>query len=58
MMATYADFNARAASDRIRLDTVGSLESLRETPVLEGDWVWLSDDQLRVGAQIERQADQ
>jgi len=58
MVAIYADFNARTASDRIRLDPAGSIESLRENPVREGDWLWLSDNDLRVGAQIERQGNE
>jgi tetratricopeptide (TPR) repeat protein len=57
MIATYVDFNALTESGRIRLDTAGSIEDLAKNPVRDGDWVWLSDGELRVGGQIEHRDD-
>ncbi len=53
MATIYADFNACAADGRIWLDTVGSKKSLAQTGARPGDWVWLSDEELRVGGKIE-----
>jgi len=47
------DFNARTEDDRVRLDTSGSKRSLLETSARVGDWVWLSDGEVRVGGLIE-----
>jgi tetratricopeptide (TPR) repeat protein len=51
--AIYADFNARTRDDRVRLNTVGSKQSLSETGAGPGAWVWLSDGEMRSGAVIE-----
>ena len=48
----WVDFNARTERDDVRLTTVGSKRSLQENPVELGEWVWISDDELRVKAQV------
>jgi tetratricopeptide (TPR) repeat protein len=53
MKTIWADFNARTESDRVRLDTRGSIESLSKTPVSPDEWIWLTDDEVTVGAQVE-----
>ena len=53
MTTLYADFNARTADDRVRLNVVGSQESLAATNVQPGTWVWLSDGEVRAGALLE-----
>jgi tetratricopeptide (TPR) repeat protein len=50
----WADFNSRTEDDRVSLETRGSRESLAKTPVSPGEWVWLSDGDIRVGAQVEQ----
>lgn len=51
----FADFNARTSDDRVRLDTVGSRASLIDHEVRPGDWVWLSDGEVRVRALVEHE---
>jgi hypothetical protein len=48
-----ADFNAMTGSDSVRLTTRGSEEGMRRAGVRVGDWAWLTDGDLIVGARIE-----
>ena len=57
MSSIYADFNARTADDRVRLDTVGSQQSVAEEGVGAGTWTWLTDGEIRAGAQLEDSVD-
>lgn len=52
MKIVYADFNARTKENTIRMNTVGSIRSLTEHCVQSGEWVWLSDGEIQVVAQI------
>jgi len=52
------DLNARTPDDRVRLNTRGAQRSLRDQAVKPGDWLWLRDGTIRVGAQIEGVGDQ
>ena len=53
MRTIYADFNALTESESIRLTTRGSEEDIRQYGVRPGDWVWLSDGEMLVGARVE-----
>jgi tetratricopeptide (TPR) repeat protein len=53
MTTIDVDFNARTADDRIRLSTLGSQRSVDETGVEAGDWVWLTDGEVRAGGQLQ-----
>ena len=53
MRTIYADFNAMTAGDCVRLTTRGSEEDRRRLGVGIGEWIWLSDGELIVGARIE-----
>jgi hypothetical protein len=46
----FADFNAMTESDGVRLTTRGSQDDMRRLGVRVGDWVWLTDGELIVGA--------
>ena len=50
MTTIYADFNARTADDRIRLDPLGSKKSIAAGRVAAGTWVWVTDGEVRAGA--------
>jgi tetratricopeptide (TPR) repeat protein len=52
MRTIYADFNATAPDGHVCLTTLGSQEDIRRDGVEPGDWVWLSDGELIVGAQV------
>ena len=52
MRTIYADFNAMTEAEHVRLSTRGSQEDMRKFGVQIGDWVWLSDGELIVGAQV------
>jgi tetratricopeptide (TPR) repeat protein len=49
----HVDLNARTENDRVRLSTRTAAQSLKGHSLQPGEWVWLTDDELRVGAQIE-----
>lgn len=53
MKEIWADFNARMEDDRVSLKGCGSLKSLQETGAVAGEWVWLSDGELKVRALLE-----
>lgn len=47
MQLLKVDFNARTEDDKVRLDTVGALQSLAETGTKPGDHVVLCDGEIR-----------
>lgn len=53
MTTLYADFNALTEDRSISLTTIGSLSDVEKYGVRPGDWVWLSDGELQVGAEVE-----
>ena len=52
MRIISADFNARTESGHLRLNSRGAQEDLRDQGVQVGDWMWLSDGELVIGAQL------
>jgi tetratricopeptide (TPR) repeat protein len=52
MRIISADFNARTESGHLRLNSRGAQEDLRDQEIQVGDWLWLSDGELVVGAQL------
>ncbi len=48
----FADFNAMTEVGHVSLATRGSLADLDRFGAQPGDWVWLSDGELIVGAQL------
>jgi hypothetical protein len=52
MKTISADYNAMTESGRLRLGFSASQEDLRTAGAQPGDWVWLSDDEVIVGARI------
>ncbi len=52
MTTIYADFNALTEDHSISMTTLGSRQDLGNFDVRLGDWVWLSDGEMQVGAQI------
>ncbi len=57
MTTIYADFNARTPDDRVRLDTLGSQQSIQQAAVEPGMWVWLTDKEVRAGGLVQQSAD-
>ncbi len=52
MKMISADFNASTESGNLRLNSRGAQEDLRDQGIKIGDWMWLSDGELVVGAQL------
>jgi hypothetical protein len=52
MKTMFADFNAMTEGGHVSLSTRGSQEDIQRSSAQPGDWVWLSDGELVVGAQI------
>jgi tetratricopeptide (TPR) repeat protein len=52
MRTIYADFNAMTEAEHLCLTTRGSQEDMRKFGIQIGDWIWLSDGELIVGAQV------
>jgi hypothetical protein len=52
MNIIFADFNAMTEDDHVCLTTRGSQEDMQRSNVRVGDWVWLGDGELIVGAQV------
>jgi hypothetical protein len=52
MRRVFADFNAETESGHFRLGFRGSQEDLRDQGAKVGDWIWLSDGELVLGAQL------
>jgi len=53
MKTIYADYNASTEVGHICLTCLGSEEDLRKTELGVGDWAWLSDGEIIVGARLE-----
>jgi tetratricopeptide (TPR) repeat protein len=52
MKTIYADFNAMTEGGHVSLTTVGSQQDVARAGLRPGDWAWLSDGELIVGAQL------
>lgn len=52
MNTIFADFNAMSEDGAVRLNCLGSLEDIQAAGLQPGDWAWLSDGELIVGAQL------
>ncbi|WZO96026.1 hypothetical protein EP7_002999 [Isosphaeraceae bacterium EP7] len=52
MKTVFADFNAMTEAGDLRLELNGSTRDRREQNIKIGDWVWLSDGELFVGALV------
>jgi len=52
MKTIYADFNAMTEAGHVSLTTVGSQAEIARAGLRPGDWAWLSDGELIVGAQL------
>lgn len=52
MNTIFADFNAMTEDGAVRLNCFGSLEDIQDAALQPGDWTWLSDGELIVGAQL------
>lgn len=52
MKTIFTDFNAVTEAEKIRLNCRGSEEDIRLAGVKPGDWVWLSDGEIVVGARL------
>lgn len=53
MITMYADFNAMTEADGVRLTTRGSQDDLQRLGIRPGDWTWLTDSELMVGARVD-----
>jgi hypothetical protein len=53
MKTIFADFNAMTEADKARLDCRGSREDIQRAGVQPGNWIWLSDGEVLVGARLE-----
>ena len=53
MNTFFADFNAMTEKGYVRLTNPGSQSDIQARGVKPGDWVWLSDGELNVGAQVQ-----
>jgi tetratricopeptide (TPR) repeat protein len=52
MKTIFADFNAMTEADHVCLTTRGSQEDIQQAGIQPGDWAWLSDGELVVGAKL------
>jgi hypothetical protein len=52
MKTIFADFNATTEAGHVSLSTRGSQEDVDLAGAQPGDWIWLSDGELILGAQI------
>src|SRR4051794_23007947 len=52
MKTIFADFNAMTEGEHVCLTTLGSQEDLQRGRFEPGDWAWLSDGELLVGARL------
>jgi hypothetical protein len=53
MKMIYADYNAATEAGHLCLTTRGSREDVERAGVGPGDWVWLSDSEVIVGARLQ-----
>jgi hypothetical protein len=52
MKTIFADFNAMTEAGHVSLTTRGSQEDVARAGLRPGDWTWLSDGEIVVGAQL------
>lgn len=52
MNTIFADFNAMTEAGAVRLNCLGSRDGIQAAGLQPGDWAWLSDGELIVGAQL------
>jgi tetratricopeptide (TPR) repeat protein len=52
MKTIFADYNAMTEARHVCLTTHGSHEDIARTGLQPGDWTWLSDSEVVVGAQL------
>jgi tetratricopeptide (TPR) repeat protein len=52
MKTIFADYNAATESGHLRLNCKASREDIAKARVHPGDWAWLSDGEVIVGAQL------
>ena len=52
MKTMFADFNAMTEAGHVSLSTCGSRADIERTGARSGDWAWLSDGEVIVGAQL------
>jgi hypothetical protein len=52
MKTIFADFNAMTEAGHVSLSTCGSEQDVQRAGARPGDWAWLSDGELIVGAQL------
>jgi tetratricopeptide (TPR) repeat protein len=52
MKTIYADYNAATEAGHLCLTTRGSQEDLQRLGIQPGDWTWLTDSELIVGARV------
>jgi hypothetical protein len=53
MKTIFADYNAITTSGHLRLNFPPSREDMRAAGIQPGDWAWLSDGEVMVGARVE-----
>jgi hypothetical protein len=56
MNTIQADFNAMNEEERVWLDTIAARRSIEQAGIRPGDWAWLTDGELFVGAQVVEEA--
>ncbi len=52
MNTIFADYNAMTESGHVRLTCHGSEDDIRSRSLRPGDWAWLSDTEVVVGARL------
>lgn len=52
MNTIFADYNAMTEAGHVRLTCRGSEEDIRSRSLRPGDWVWLSDTEVVIAAQL------
>ena len=52
MKTIIADYNAATESGHLRLNCIASQRDVAEAQLHPGDWAWLSDSEVLVGAQL------
>jgi tetratricopeptide (TPR) repeat protein len=52
MNTIFADYNATTEAGHVRLTCPGSADDIRSRALHPGDWAWLSDTEVVVGAQL------
>jgi tetratricopeptide (TPR) repeat protein len=57
MKTIFADYNAMTEKEHVRLTCQGSREDIQAARLTPGDWAWLSDGEIVVGAKLEADPD-